>query len=155
MASIEGKGGKLSKEDSKIRTIGKNSQYTYTIAPDEGYQIYSVTLNGKNITNKVTSNQLTLSYDELTRNNELEIKYISNDSAVRYSELNIVEPVKVVMSTNNTFSQYSFVEGEVFSKNSNVGIVVGVFFGALAIILAVVIARVVIMKKKRANNENN
>ena len=63
--------------------------------------------------------------------------------------------VKVVMSTNNTFSQYSFVEGEVFSKNSNVGIVVGVFFGALAIILAVVIARVVIMKKKRANNENN
>ena len=155
VASIEGKGGKLSKEDSKIRTIGKNSQYTYTIAPDEGYQIYSVTLNGKNITNKVTSNQLTLSYDELTRNNELEIKYISNDSAVRYSELNIVEPVKVVMSTNNTFSQYSFVEGEVFSKNSNVGIVVGVFFGALAIILAVVIARVVIMKKKRANNENN
>jgi len=52
-------------------------------------------------------------YDELKRNNELEIKYISNDSAVRYSELNIVEPVKVVMSTNNTFSQYSFVEGEV------------------------------------------
>lgn len=82
-ASIDGNGGKLNKADGQIQTLNAGESYTYTIAPDDGYMIYSVTLNNKIVTDKVVEGKLTLTYDELDANNELEIKYIANAAVKR------------------------------------------------------------------------
>lgn len=95
-ASIDGKGGKLSKEDGKIRTLKSGESYTYTIVPDSGYQIFSITLNGKDVTGKIIDGKLTVSYETLENNNEIEIKYIKNGAVKHVLENNIVVPVKVV-----------------------------------------------------------
>ncbi len=100
-ASIEGKGGTLSKADGQIRTVKKGESYTYSITPDAGYQIYKVSLNGKDVTEQVKNNKLTLQYADLLFNNELEIQYISEAAAKRYTsnEIEKVSPVKVIVST--------------------------------------------------------
>ena len=56
LATIDGKGGKLTVEDGKIQTVKEGGSYAYTIKPDDGYQLYTVTLNGKNVTDKVKDN---------------------------------------------------------------------------------------------------
>lgn len=153
-ASIDGKGGKLTNEDGQIRTVKSGESYTYTIAPDEGYKLYSVTLNGNSLLDRVQNGKLTLTYDELTANNELEIQYISNEAAVRYEEKGIVEPVKVVVSTNGSSSKYTYVEGEVFPVSpTNVGLIVGIVIGVVVVIAAGVAIGVVIVKKKNASEE--
>lgn len=82
-ASIEGKGGKLTMEDGKIQTVKEGKSYTYTIQPDEGYQIYSVKLNGAEVKDRVQSGSLALTYEELKTNNELVIQYIATEAANR------------------------------------------------------------------------
>ncbi len=85
-ASIEGKGGTLIKEDGRIRSLKDGDSYTYTITPNEGYQVYSVKLNGKNVTDKIVNGKLTVNYDELDANNELVIQYIANEAAARIQQ---------------------------------------------------------------------
>ena len=97
-ASIEGKGGKLTNEDGQIRTLKQGESYTYTIQPDEGYKIFSVQLNGVDVSNRIVDGKLTVTYDELSDNNEVEIRYISEEAAQRYEEkeMEFTEPVRVV-----------------------------------------------------------
>lgn len=102
IASVSGRGGKLSKEDGAVKTIKAGESCTYNIKPDDGYMIYSVTLNGKDITSKVASDgTLTLANSELESSNDIEVKYIAIEAAQRLTEkdVEIVEPVKVVVST--------------------------------------------------------
>ena len=62
--------------------------------------IYSVTLNNKQIKDQVTADgKLTLNYEDLDANNELEIKYIAIEAAQRFVDKEIAEPVKVMIST--------------------------------------------------------
>ncbi len=96
-ASVDGKGGKLSKDDGKIITLKEGESYDYTILPDEGYSIYTVTLNGKDVTAEVANNKFSVSYEQLSANNEIEIRYISNEAKARYEEKEIVDPVKIVV----------------------------------------------------------
>lgn len=100
-ASINGAGGKLNAQDGQIQALEKaGDKYTYTIKPDEGYMIYSVTLNNKQIKDQVTADgKLTLNYEDLDANNELEIKYIAIEAAQRFVDKEIAEPVKVMIST--------------------------------------------------------
>lgn len=100
VASIDGRGGKLSKEDGEIKTLKAGESCTYTISPDAGYKIYSVKLNDKEISARVGADgKLTLTYDELTANNELDIQYISNEASARFEDkgLEYVAPLKVVL----------------------------------------------------------
>lgn len=86
-ASIEGRGGTLTKEDGKIISFKEGDSHTYTIRPDEGYKIYSVNLNGKNVLDRVDqSGKLTLGYADLDTNNELVIRYIANEAAARIQQ---------------------------------------------------------------------
>ena len=109
-ASIDGKGGTLSQEDGKIRSLKAGESYTYTITPDSGYQIYTVTLNGKDITSKVVGGKLTVSFEDLENNNEIEIKYIANDAVQRVIENNIVTPVKVVSNGDDVIKVGDVIE---------------------------------------------
>ncbi len=109
-ASIDGKGGTLSQEDGKIRSLKAGESYTYTITPDSGYQIYTVTLNGKDITSKVAGGKLTVSFEDLENNNEIEIKYIANDAVQRVIENNIVTPVKVVSNGDDVIKVGDVIE---------------------------------------------
>ena len=106
VASIDGKGGKLSLEDAEIKSLSKGQSCSYTIKPDEGYEIYSVTLNGKDVTEKVQNDKLDLTFDELLNNNEIEIKYISEAAKQRFAAkaVEMVEPVTVVVAVNGTSS---------------------------------------------------
>lgn len=94
-ASIEGKGGKLTKDDGQIRTLKEtddpatawdDTTYTYTIQPDAGYQIYSVKLNGVEVKDKVVAGELTVNYADVKMNNELVIQYIADDAATRIQQ---------------------------------------------------------------------
>lgn len=149
-ASIDGKGGKLTKQDGKIQTVKKGESYTYTINADEGYKLYSITLNGVNLAEKVVNGKLTLSYDDLARNNELEIQFISDEAAERYETLNIVPPVKVVVSTSGEASVYDFVEGDVFPERLSVGAVIGIILGSILFVAAITAVVVIVTKKNKA-----
>lgn len=115
-ASINGRGGKLSKEDGAVKTLKPGENCTYDIKPDSGYMVYSVTLNGKDITNKVTAEgKLELSNSELESSNEIEIKYIAIEAAHRLTEKDteIIEPVKVAVSVKGEAESIPGTGGEI------------------------------------------
>ncbi len=159
-AHINGKGGKLSKEDGQIQSLNQGQSYTYTISPDEGYHIYKVTLNGQNMVDKITADgKLVLSYDDLKRNNELEIQYISTEAATRFEENNIVDPVKVIVSADNSSSDiYSYIEGEVVPSNpllpevtsdSNMVLIVSCVAAGVAVMVGLLVIVLVVKRKRR------
>lgn len=149
-ASIDGKGGKLTNEDGQIQTVKQGGSYTYTITPDEGYQLYKVTLNGKDVTANVKDGKLKLTYDELASNNELEIQYIANEAAVRYAEKKIVDPVKVVVSVEDKASFFKFDQTIVFDTDKlSAGAIVGIVLGSAAIAAVVALAVVAVVKDKK------
>lgn len=151
LATIEGRGGKLTLEDGKIRSLKEGESYEYTIKPDDGYQIYTVTLNGKDVTDKVSKGKLKLTYDELADNNELEIKYIANGAVSRVLNNKLVSPVKVV-TDGETFTKVGGVIEtptylKVIKEGSKLGMILGIVGGT---ILAVIVAAavVIVIKKK-------
>ncbi len=161
LANIEGKGGVLSKEDGKVRSLNKGESYTYTIKPNEGYQVYKVTLNGNDVTSKVNADgKLKLSYEELINNNDLEIQYISNEAAARYAEkdVEIVDPILMVVSTDGKAGVA--LKGDQLPINklvptvnngtgsSTVWIVIGVI---IALIVVAVVLTTLLLRRKKNN----
>ncbi len=147
-ASIDGKGGKLTMEDGKIRQIEEGGSYTYTINPDEGYKLYNVSLNGENITDRVVDGKLEISYDDLKFNNELTIQYIAEEAAERFEANNIVDTVKVVVSTEGKVEIYDYDTDGLPVSNSNVKIIMIVSIVAAVIVVAGV--SVLLIKKKKS-----
>lgn len=147
-ATIDGKGGKLSAEDGKTRLIKEGESYTYTIKPDKGYQIYSVTVNGKEVKDKIADGKLTLAYADLDSDNEIEIKYISDDAAARYQENNIVNVPKVVVTVTDDFYASEIVD---IDASSNVVAIVIIAVAVVVIIGLMAVAIILIIKKKQNN----
>lgn len=159
-ASIDGKGGKLSKEDGQIQSLNQGDSYTYTISPEDGYQLYKITLNGQDVKEKVTKDgKLLLTYNDLKRNNELEIQYIAAEAATRYEENGIIDPVKVIVSADNSTSDiYSPVEGDIVPSNpiapegtdgSNIGLIIGCVAAGVVLLVAVVGVALVLKKRRK------
>lgn len=142
-ASIEGKGGKLTLEDGKILSLKAGESHSYTIQPDAGYQIYSVTLNGTNVTERVKDGKLNVTFEELKANNEIEIKYISNAAAQRYADkgVEIVDPVKIVLPVNDGFFTDAVTK-------SNTMLIVGLSIMAAVVVAAGITVAIVLMKVK-------
>ena len=159
-ATIDGKGGKLSAEDGKTRFLKEGESYTYTINPDKGYQVYTVTINGKNVTDKVKGGKLTVNYADLADDNEIEIKYIANEAVQHVIDNNIVTPSKVVVNTDNTTTKVSdFIETPTYleivsdttdSNSNTVAIIVIVV--AVVVILALASVAIVLIVRKKAED---
>ncbi len=158
-ATIDGKGGKLNAEDGKTRLIKEGESYTYTIKPDKGYQVYSVTINGQNVTDKVKDGKLTVNYADLADDNEIEIKYIANEAVQHVIENNIVTPSKVVVNTDNTTTKVGDVietptHLEIvndINDGSNVVAIVIIAVAVVVIIGLMAVAIILIIKKKQNN----
>lgn len=142
-ASIEGKGGKLTLEDGKILSLKAGESHSYTIQPDAGCQIYSVTLNGTNVTDRVKDGKLNVTFEELKANNEIKIKYISNAAAQRYADkgVEIVDPVKIVLPVNDGFFTDAVTK-------SNTMLIVGLSIMAAVVVAAGITVAIVLMKVK-------
>lgn len=164
-ATIEGKGGKLNSEDGKIQVLKPGDSYTYTIVPNEGYMIYSVTLNHKEIKDRVAQDgKLTLTYDELSDNNELEIKYIAIEAAKRFVGNEIVEAVKVIVDTETGVSnsiegtggikdlvipEEPIIPDPEAPKTTNVGLIIGIVVATAAVLAGIIVLSVFIARKKK------
>ena len=146
-ASIDGKGGTLSKDDGRIREIEAGGSYTYTLTPAQGYHIYRVLLNGEDVTERVTEeNTLTVGYEDLGKNNELEIKYISGEAKVRYEANNIVDPVKIIIPVGTDLFGKG-LNSDPASGGSNVGLIVGIIVGVVVLAGAAAVAVLTLRKK--------
>ncbi len=150
IASVEGNGGTLSKEDGDIKVVKQGESCVYTISNESGYQLYSITLNGKDVKDKVASGKLTLGYDELSASNEIEIKFISDAAAERYaakSGFELVEPVKVYVPEGTLYPSYEDISSSPAKSNNNVGVIVGVIVAVIAVAAVGAIAFVLIKRK--------
>lgn len=159
-ATIDGKGGKLSAEDGKTRFLKEGESYTYTINPDKGYQVYTVTINGKNVTDKVKDGKLTVNYADLADDNEIEIKYIANEAVQHVIDNNIVTPSKVVVNTDNTTTKvgdvietptYLKIVSDTTDSNSNTVAII-VIVVAVVVILALASVAIVLIVRKKAED---
>lgn len=165
-ASIEGKGGTLTKEDGKIRSFKKGDSYTYTIQPNEGYKIYSVSLNGKNVLDKVVKGKLTVKYEDLGTNNELVIQYIANEAADRIQaklDSNVIEQQievgkRVVNAEGKIYETTSMPSHDVNPKdfvqvnnNLSIGMIILIISIAVVVIAIGVAVAVIIIKKKKTD----
>lgn len=148
-ASIDGKGGKLSLEDGKIRSLESGESYEYTITPDSGYQVHKVTLNGTDVTERISAGKLTVTYDELKNNNELEIQYIATESAERFATNNIIDTAKVVLYADGQTNMYDYDTDGAPASHINTTLVY--IFAVLSVIFLGVVIWLVIRYKKSTN----
>ncbi len=68
-----GHGGKV--EGPAVGTLEKGQSVTYTLTPDEGYEVEFVRLNGKTVT--VTGSTLTLAYGDIDSSSTLEVGFVA------------------------------------------------------------------------------
>ena len=94
------------------------------------------------MTSQVRENKLTVSYEQLKANNEIEIRYISNVAKERYEEKEIVDPVKILISTDGLPP----IERVQENKSSNALIISLSVVGAIVVVGAV--SMIVIRNKK-------
>ncbi len=127
--------------------------------------IYSVTLNHQEIKDRVTADgKLTLTYDELGDNNEIEIKYIAIEAAKRFVGNEIVEAVKVIVDTETGVSnsiegtggikdlvipEEPIIPDTPAPKTTNVGLIIGIVVAAAAVLAGIIVLSVFIARKKK------
>lgn len=149
-ASIEGKGGTLTMEDGKIQSLTEGKSYTYSIVPKDGYQIYSVKLNGKEVKDQISQDgKFTVSYDGLEANNELVIQYIADEAAQRVQKKLDSKVIDEDVKVNATNFVVNTPVGQTANNGSLLTAVVITLFCVVVVAgLAVILALVVKSKKK-------
>jgi len=90
-----GHGGKVEGSVSAASTLNKDETATYTITPDEGYEVESVRLNGNAVT--LDGSQITLTYEALSSSNTLEVGFVAKSVKEAESEAGI-ENVSPILS---------------------------------------------------------
>lgn len=148
-ASIESKGGTLTKDDGKIISLKEGESYTYTFTPNDGYQIYSVLLNGKEVKDKLVDDKLTLSYDELKSSNEVVVQYIAEAAAERIQTKIADGKITEDVAVNATQFVVSLPSNNVQPDNHTVIIVIAVVCAVLVVASAVAIVLIVRKKKSK------
>ena len=96
--------------------------------------------------------KLTVTYEGLESDNEIEIRYIADEAAARYEEKNIVDAPKVVITVSDDFYTSANVgEINVSDDNSNVVAIIVVVAAVVIILALAAVAIVLIVKKKNAD----
>ncbi len=148
-ATVNGVGGTVSAQENSGKggiTSVTEDTVTYYINAQEHYQVGTVLLNGKAISlSRIKDGKLTLDKDELSSDNMLEVKFINKEAAKSFADrgITILAPNQVVETTN-------------LPPGSNTGLVIGIAIGCVVAVLVatgVVVAVVLIKKKKRAQAE--
>lgn len=95
-------GGKISEKVSGKNNIFQVSDtITYNLQPTDGYKIDKIVLNGKTLDSSLyADNTLTLNESDLNANNTLDVSFIKDSVAERYTENNIEleTPTNIVVS---------------------------------------------------------
>ncbi len=150
-AYTEGSGGSINNQ--KITAVQSGQSVTYTLTPDDGYVLNSALLNGKDVSGDITNGRITLTYDKLADNNELEITFVS-------------ERVKTYRETNNlqiASPKYTVTQADMISavlpeltpakkKIGPGGIAAAIIVPIVVIAIAVGLAVYFITKKKGGND---
>lgn len=154
-ASIEGKGGNLTMEDGKIQSLNESKKsYTYTIVPNDGYQIYSVLLNGKEVKGDIVDGKLTVNYDDLDANNQLVIQYIADDAAARIQKKiadNVISEDVAVNATTFVTNTPSTTVQPTSPNKSNTAAVIAIVVVCVVVVAAAALAIVIVAHKKKKN----
>ncbi len=156
-ATVDGRGGKLSLEDDEVKTVKEGETVSFAITPDDGYQLYRVTLNDEDITSKVVNGTLTFTYAELDSNSAVEIQYIADAAAQRYESIGAVVPVKVYVAvedqpqrpTATAPAKPSDYANPGSDGNDNTALVVACVVIAVVVVLGGAVAIVIIKKRRR------
>lgn len=101
-ARTAGVGGTL--EGSGIAKVKEGESAVYAFRPDEGYAVDFVTLNGKEVA--VKDNALTIAYNDLAKNNVLEVSFASERVLSREAEegVTVVRPSAQAVDPMGTFT---------------------------------------------------
>lgn len=173
-ATVDGVGGKV--ENAEIRKVAQGESVKFEFSKDDGYDYDCVLLNGKDITNKIVNDSVTLGYDELTgykigenpneNTNVLEVSFIATRVKVNNAQ-NGIELVrhKIVVSKSDMIEAVS-LDNTPTAPGGNGGMSKGAIIAivVIAILLAAgaTVATVLIMRKKQSDtattkrkNKNN
>jgi flagellar biosynthesis/type III secretory pathway M-ring protein FliF/YscJ len=67
-----------------LQTVASGANAVYTFTPENGYKVDRVLLNGNVLSaEKYANNTLTLSYDELSDNNMIEVSYVAESALAK------------------------------------------------------------------------
>ncbi len=95
-----GKGGTVVSSTGKpVNTLRPGESVTYTITPDEGYEVEYVLLNGESQT--LSDGKLTLAYHDLIKNNSLHVGFVAT-AVKKDEEEQGVENAVIQFVTNTT-----------------------------------------------------
>ncbi|MDE7248879.1 MAG: hypothetical protein K2N82_03135, partial [Lachnospiraceae bacterium] len=139
-------------------TVKEGENVSFTITPDAGYRIYKVTLNDKDITDKVVDGRLAFAYDELDANSAIEIEYIAEAAAKRLEAkaekgIESVDPVKVYVSVEDRYKipiDSSF--DDLGGNGNHTALIVGCVVAGVGVVgVCAALLTVYIVRKRRAN----
>ena len=101
-----------------VRTLNNGDTATYTLKPDEGYEVEFVRLNGDDIT--PDNNTVTLTYDKLLSSNTLEVGFVATSvkDAEEDAGIDNVTPITVYTVTFDSNGGSDVADAQVQSKGT-------------------------------------
>ncbi|MDE6398554.1 MAG: hypothetical protein K2L51_04460, partial [Clostridiales bacterium] len=144
-ACTSGVGGEVS--TGEIVTVASGKSHTYTFTADKGYKLESVTLNGTDISEKLQGNTLTLGYDDLQTNNEVEATFVSERVATARaaSGLTVIRPRYVVTEAD----MIKAVPHETGAKKNHTALIVTLVIVCVVVAAGVAVLAVFFLRKKK------
>ncbi len=157
-ASVNGIGGSIN--ETTIKSVSENGSVSYVLTADDGYKVDRVMLNGKDITDTLNGNNLTVGYEMLGKDDAkgnsdvIEISFISERAAKYYADNNIeVKQPKIVVSSDDIF-QAAAVDVQVSAapgkRNVKTGIIITIVVLVMILTAGAVAATVIFTRKANA-----
>lgn len=129
----------------KVTSISEGT-LDYLITPDNGYKIDYVLLNGKDVTDKVVDSHLTLTFEELSKNNVVEVAFVS----IEVANKELSEGITNLSSdfAENQKMVYVRQQPNETSEKNNTWMIVLIVAGSVVFAAAATTISIVVIKKK-------
>lgn len=143
---------------TSVYALENNDKITYSIKCENGYKINKVMFNGADLTDKVSNGKLILNANDVMEGGIVEVTFIDEEVAQQNETLGreLIEPTIVV--SHDQIQQPDAVQPEVPttpenptepSNGNSVGMLVGICVGIVAVALIVLVAVIIVSKKKK------